>query len=253
MFSAIKSRLTYTNVAVTAALVFAMTGGAYAAKHWVITSSKQIKPSVLKQLKGARGSAGPEGKQGLPGANGKDGLPGASGEKGAPGESVSAKVVPSGSACGSEAGVEYTLGGKTVTICNGKTGFTDKLPAGKTETGSWIAFTTEEAYIPLSFNIPLSVELGASEVHVVEAGTTSPPPQCPGSAAEPSAVAGNLCVYVGENISELGEVAAINQPLRLSPPIPGAGTTGAYLQVALKGGNAFLAGMVGTWALTAPE
>ena len=47
MFSRIRKRLTYANVAMTMALVFAMTGGAYAAKKYVITSTKQIKPSVL--------------------------------------------------------------------------------------------------------------------------------------------------------------------------------------------------------------
>ncbi len=46
MFSMIRKRLTYANVAMTLALVFAMTGGAYAAKKYMITSKKQIKPSV---------------------------------------------------------------------------------------------------------------------------------------------------------------------------------------------------------------
>jgi hypothetical protein len=39
MFSKIRKRLTYANVAMTLALVFAMTGGAYAAKHYLITST----------------------------------------------------------------------------------------------------------------------------------------------------------------------------------------------------------------------
>ena len=36
----------------TLALIFAMSGGAYAASHYLITSTKQIKPSVLGHLKG---------------------------------------------------------------------------------------------------------------------------------------------------------------------------------------------------------
>ena len=44
MFSRIRKRLTYANVVMTFVLVFAMTGGAYAASKYVITSTKQIKP-----------------------------------------------------------------------------------------------------------------------------------------------------------------------------------------------------------------
>lgn len=52
MLLRVRKRLTYANVAMTLALVFAMSGGAYAAKKYVISSTKQIKPSVLKQLQG---------------------------------------------------------------------------------------------------------------------------------------------------------------------------------------------------------
>ena len=53
------------------ALVFAMAGGAAAASHYLITSSKQISPKVLKELKtpgakGATGAAGPAGPTGRP-------------------------------------------------------------------------------------------------------------------------------------------------------------------------------------------
>lgn len=82
-----KPRLTYANIAATLALVFAMTGGAYAAHHYLITSTKQISPKVIKALKGKRGP------QGLPGAPGKEGLPGkegAPGKEGPPGKPGSA-------------------------------------------------------------------------------------------------------------------------------------------------------------------
>jgi hypothetical protein len=55
MLSRLGKRFSYANVAVTLALVFAMTGGAYAAKKYVITSTKQISPKVLKELKGVSG------------------------------------------------------------------------------------------------------------------------------------------------------------------------------------------------------
>lgn len=75
----LKSKLTYANVAATLALVFSMTGGAMAAKHYLITSTKQISPKVVKALKGKTGKTGPAGKEGAPGkegASGKEGPPG---------------------------------------------------------------------------------------------------------------------------------------------------------------------------------
>ena len=55
--------MTYANIVATLALVFAMAGGAAAASHYLITSTKQISPKVLKELnkpgaKGAPGTAG---------------------------------------------------------------------------------------------------------------------------------------------------------------------------------------------------
>jgi hypothetical protein len=89
MIGLIRKRLTYANVAMTLAVVFAMTGGAFAAKHYVITSTKQIKPSVLKALHGETGAAGaqgPAGPAGPQGPQGKDGAAGKEGEEGVDGE-----------------------------------------------------------------------------------------------------------------------------------------------------------------------
>jgi hypothetical protein len=75
----LKQRLTYANVAATLALVFSMTGGALAANHYLITSTKQISPKVVKALKG---KAGPAGKDGLPGKDGAPGKEGSAGKEG---------------------------------------------------------------------------------------------------------------------------------------------------------------------------
>ena len=81
--SRIRSHLSYANIVATLALLFAMGGGAVAATHYAITSTKQIKPSVLKQLKGAKG---PRGAAGAPGANGAPGPQGSAGTNGKEGK-----------------------------------------------------------------------------------------------------------------------------------------------------------------------
>ncbi len=67
------------------ALFFAFGGSAVAAHHYLITSTKQIKPSVLKQLKGAKG---PKGAQGQIGPQGTGNACNAGQEMGNPGPAV---------------------------------------------------------------------------------------------------------------------------------------------------------------------
>jgi hypothetical protein len=69
------------------ALFVASTGTSIAARHYLITSTKQIKPSVIKALKGAKGPRGQSvtgltGAQGPKGDTGATGAPGAQGAKG---------------------------------------------------------------------------------------------------------------------------------------------------------------------------
>jgi len=95
-----RRRLTYANITATLALVFAMSGGAYAASKYLITSTKQISPKVLKKLKGNTGPTGPTGPAGPTGATGVTGLTGAQGKEGKEGllgkEGKEGKVGPPG-------------------------------------------------------------------------------------------------------------------------------------------------------------
>lgn len=83
-----RKRLSYANVTATLALVFAMSGGAMAANSYLINSTKQINPKVLKKLTGKpgkTGKAGPAGSTGATGAQGPGGKEGSPGKEGPPG------------------------------------------------------------------------------------------------------------------------------------------------------------------------
>jgi hypothetical protein len=79
-----RRHLSYANVAATLALVFSMSGGALAAKHYLVNSTRQINPKVLNALRGNKGATGPAGLQGKEGPAGKgiEGLPGTGGANG---------------------------------------------------------------------------------------------------------------------------------------------------------------------------
>jgi hypothetical protein len=260
MLSWVRRRLTGTSVAMTIALVIAMTGGAYAASKYVITSTKQIKPSVLKQLQGkagAKGAQGPAGtgQPGLAGGTGQPGLAGASGKDGTngkdgvPGESVTVKAVPTKvAACTEHGGAEFKVGsGTPAYACNGQTGFVEKLPAGKTLTGEWSVVGTATAAAnafatSVNFAFPLKT---APTAHFVKAGVTAPPGCGKGTAEKPEAEEGNLCVFAGAVINVSGELAIEN----FFTNEPGASKSGfSLLAVSAASGQVEA---IGTWAVMA--
>jgi hypothetical protein len=179
MFAKLRKHLTYTNAAVTLALVFAMSGGAYAAGKYVISSTKQISPKVLKALAGKTGARGPAGAAGPPGPAGPGG---GKGEPGAPGkEGTVGKEGKEG-----VAGIEGKEGSPWTA--------TGKLPSGKSETGTWAYFGSKEdgavGDAEISFTLPLEKAPEAEFLYAEEQGA-----HCVGSALEPSAPKGYLCVY----------------------------------------------------------
>ncbi len=262
MFSALRRRI-HVSPATTIsslALVFAMTGGAYAAGRYVITSTRQIKPSVLKQLQGkagangasgAQGASGPAGSQGPAGANGKDGTPGTNGQNGV---SVTSAVLAAKNANCPNGGSEFTAAeGKKTYACNGEKGKEgtfggQMLPEGKTLTGAYSAAAFSEASATkgggkastaVSFALP--VPGGTILVHEIKAGETTLPEGCTGNANEPGAEPGNLCVF---SRSEENVLAVGISPQGGATEIFGV----EFYGLAAAKGNVYISG---TWAVTA--
>jgi hypothetical protein len=167
-----RRHLNYANVTATLALFFAMSGGALAAKHYLINSTSQINPKVLKSMKGKAGpkgptgaaaKEGPQGKEGSPGRQGPTGKEGPAGKEGPPGEEGSPAEV---------------------------------LAEGQTEIGTYAAWGAGGGLIGTSesFRIPLAGSLNGSHVHFIAEGGGSTA-ECPGSHSKPEAASGNLCVY----------------------------------------------------------
>jgi hypothetical protein len=261
MFASIRKRLTVTNVVLTLALVFAMTGGAYAAKKYVITSTKQISPVVLKALQGKAGPAGSQGPAGTAGAAGTAGSAGSKGENGAEGKagsngkdgtSVTSKAFTGAAGTCQEGGSEFTAAeAKKTYACNGSpwtAGGT--LPSEKSEKGTWgvsgySAKVGQPELASISFAIPLKKALGASNVIYVKPGEPAPS-GCKGTVAEPEAEPGNLCVF-----SQGGQaVNMASGTIHDTTFAIGASTTGAFVIVSTSAAEEPTVG-VGTWAVTA--
>jgi hypothetical protein len=271
MFSAIRRRFTYANVALTLVLVFAMSGGAYAASRYVITSTKQISPKVLKKLAGKpgangatgaagpAGAAGPGGPAGATGAAGAKGETGATGAAGTPGTSVTSKEFTGAKGTCKAGGTEFTAGASKTFACTGNEGSPwtagGVLPSEQSEKGEWgTTFNAvegdsiqEEVYAPISFTIPLNE---TTVTHVIESGETGggSGTGCPATSSveNPEAEPGNLCIFVAhesrdsekrlvsnDETSEIGVAGKVGARVVIIPTDPGAGRVS------------------GTWAVTA--
>jgi Collagen triple helix repeat (20 copies) len=261
MFSRIWKRLTYTNVAMTLALVFAMSGGAYAAGKYLITSTKQISPKVLKALVGKHGPVGAMGAAGPAGAKGDAGPAGPGGAKGETG--VAGPTGPAG-----PAGLKGAAGPQGP---QGATGPQGPLQSGKSETGQW-AFSqlmAEEAnevvFVELPFTIPLTSSLDREHVHYIGEGEgegegkqklpeVNGEKLCSGNYKKPVAAKGNLCVFmqVGINAKTFTTISIPFGIDNAETGEEGAGVSGAFLSTGLsfKPGKGDVAGD-GAWVVTA--
>jgi hypothetical protein len=271
----IRRHLNYANVVATLALVFAMSGGALAASHYLITSTKQIKPTVLKSLKGANGTNGTNGANGVngapgekgaagsAGAEGKEGKAGASGTNGQSVTSAEIKASPKNADC-KEGGSEFTSASGKSYACNGEKGVLhagETLAPEATETGEWgyMGPGGHHLFLPISFPIPLPAIIQESNIVVVKEGQEGQEPGCGGGKAEaPKANPGYLCIYVGANAGfeadgghiggGEGEPSGLYPVLSAEGPATATNTTGGLLNLFEEGAEQGR----GTWAVTAP-
>ncbi|HTZ87981.1 MAG TPA: hypothetical protein VMB05_15040 [Solirubrobacteraceae bacterium] len=226
--------------------MLAMSGGAFAAGKYLITSTKQIKPSVLAQLKKA-GPAGPAGAKGANGTNGASGPQGPAGPTGPAGAAgAKGETGPQG-----PAGTAGTPGAKGEKGLNGETGFTATLPAGKTETGTWAvnvfgASAEGISFIPISFSIPLGSSGEAFYLNATETITKAGTGGCTGTVTAPTAPAGKLCIYTDEEETE--KLLFVPKPI-FAEEIGHFGKPGTFLEFGVQAGGQ--AAARGSWAVTA--
>jgi hypothetical protein len=155
------------------ALIVALGGTAYAAAKLNSVQKKEVVKIARKYAgkpgkdgaPGLAGSQGAKGDTGATGPAGKDGSNGTNGEPGEPGEDG---------------------------VCSASTPEC-KMPSGATVTGVWGVRTTGvgQAYAPISYPLRFT---GIPSIQVI--GEGGPTTECPGSVANPQALAGNLCIYV---------------------------------------------------------
>jgi Collagen triple helix repeat (20 copies) len=171
--SVIRRNLSPSTAIAVVALVFAMTGGAFAAKHYVAGPAKSSKGK--KAIRGPRGPRGPRGLQGPQGPKGETGAKGDTGERGPKGDT----------------GDPWTAGGF--------------LPSGKSLGGTWVAGVGPEialgkgaAAASISFGLPLPT---LPEVVIVKKNQEGieHAAECPGSVAIPLAAKGKLCLYTAQD------------------------------------------------------
>jgi hypothetical protein len=152
-------------------------GGTAVAAGYVITSTKQISPKVLKALKGAKGAKGARGATGATGGTGATGAVGPQGIQGVAGP------------------------------------LTTALPSGQTLRGTFAVRGTaaaggEESVAAISFGFSLTAAPIPNFVFAGAASTTA----CPGTAAAPTAAPGQLCIYEAStlNTTTRGEFDAVS-------------------------------------------
>jgi collagen type I/II/III/V/XI/XXIV/XXVII alpha len=312
MFDRVRKHLTPATFIALLALVFAITGGAFAAtggvglrpSHASVSGAKATVAvsrgaAVAARAKagprgrtGARGAAGPAGKAGATGpagavgATGPAGATGAAGANGASGAGVTSAEFKGHRGNCKEGGTEVVSASGTTYACNGLEGEEgtpgkngeagaihpgETLPKGASETGAWsvsfppISQEEGEKEVHGLGSVSFPVQLGATPkkatyVNLEKQENKEVPAECKaevggvlteGSAAEPLAAEGYLCVFEGHSTEiSKSERSAVGI---LSPAgvVAAAGKTGAVVSIGYIGPGGVEMNVYGGWAVTA--
>jgi hypothetical protein len=212
----LRRHTSYANVVATLALFFAMSGGALAAKHYLVNSTGQINPKVLKKLKGKNGKTGARGATGLQGpagATGANGAPGAPGQTGPAGLSALAT-----------------------------------LPSGQTESGAYglRQDADSEHFVAASVTFPVPLASRIATSHIIYTPAATPALHCAGPRhADP----GYLCIYSLNEVNLKAEQFYIDPESEVEEGF-GTGLVGVLLE--WKTVLTAPAIAYGTYAVTAP-
>lgn len=191
-------------------------------------SSKDLSSYVRAQLAKA-GKAGPAGRAGEQGVRGPEGSAGVTGAQG-------------------PAGPQGLLA--------------DTLPVGKTLTGMFTVsgYGSQPLDISKPYNV-IDFDRGATDIsfgvrlpnapqgHFIRWDDPTKPPECPGTAANPTAAPGNLCVYEdgAQNVAPGRDLCDLATCVRGGGK--GVSIYGSTISVAAVTGGQF--DSAGTWAVTA--
>jgi hypothetical protein len=214
------------NLVAWLALFVALGGTSLAASRYVINSTGQINPKVLRKLEGrasgARtGPTGPAGSQGPRGAEGAKGAQGARGTEGAEGLE----------------GLEGPEGRSALS----------SLPSGQTESGDFgiritpNVNTSGQIDDSVTFPIPLAARIPSTNFAVTTTG--APVAHCPGPG---HAERGYLCIYSAQAAGVTGPAVL---DMEEAAPQAGSGRFGFDMAFTVTAANAY---DIGTYTVTAP-
>jgi hypothetical protein len=280
MLSALRKQITPATILAFVALVFAITGGAFAASgtggnapakanassthSTLVASASKAKPKAKAGPRGPAGAKGATGATGPAGAPGPAGATGPGGPQGAQGPAGTNGMNGTNGEKG-EKGLKGTTGEKGPEGALGTAGVT--LPSKASETGVFVLGETPETggaslgKIAISFTIPLAAPLDnvsgcgttgkpACAVHIFEGSTL--PTGCTatianGKITELKAEPGNLCIHLSAGSAHV--TASELLPFDLETEEEGAGRTGTILATGVIPAEA---SAQGTWVVTAP-